>query len=1267
MDTSNIPSSEIIPGEQVSLFSVPSLAFANLMLIPLHLDENLEALPPWYGWVDQATVALLLDTLTPLFRSLELAGYVSNLVEFGIVGSDLSAPSGWVRVFFESMTILFSPVSILTEEGDVSDPWTTSDRFVIHVRLYRRNAAGNEELSLEVSEQYSIGNYLVFASQVRPTQVSDLTTAFLDSGIDNFLLDVLSALQARWNSAQQSATLDPFNFTQAPGLLWMFDPTFWETDPPTWNTLEGAWIREIAGHVRDLISLDPLTFFKLQTGFESPLWSKEARLRALLEQAPELRGKLAPQYTLAFFRILHDRNEELGCPLNEDSFSNIAGFSYEQYDSPIRYLDLLMHIAQARLFPFPAIPDLDEPFPYDFEEDPIEVHSVFDPLTAVMISVEISVFDQPPLRIVQEVYLGYPIESCCCWEYREPDIYGKSRLLIVATPGIRIEDRENIPSTCNLTIYRVQDFQSIPAWGEHINEVFYLAPADREALYALHIGYYDDLPYDQEQRDDPTDDPVELPPADNTTGLPTLPAFHVRGVETGVRITYPAADPEDDALFVLDIIVSSDSPDDRFGYDIQPLEGTSGDYQRYGVFVWATPNVEIHVVHKPDSISRVTSLYWRVPSLAYILPTGSSLPILVDDLPAWVTPVEDGDPHFSNNLNVDDYWLALALFKFADFIVGFTPVGDALDLGELLASFYTGTDRWGEPYTNFDVAITLAGVFLPIVSRGVLKNASKMLAARTISLDDAQKLLHRLSRADPLEATGMARREIRQLSELEKQITDRKNRAVLKAIFDASELLVEMGEKVSASATRFVVQFGDIVTSRGGAFLDSEIQWYLRKWRDRRLAKGVLENDIDSWLARQIAGAPLKPQLDPSDAAEYANGMDRWIDDLVEWATVNKIDDAVPGSPLDYARGQRTGGPHLRLQLYLGEHYRDFLRGRTPDPRIAPLQRNRWPRLVKRIWPSPGSNAINDLLQTLTSRQQLVQGVQDVAAKTRVALDRFDAEKTADLIEAIVERYKQNGVLDASGVRKLIGRKVISQEEFIDRVLAGIDMMADEATALKAPDLYEEVFDIPGIESFIEQVVRKSGYEHGYVFEVFLAMRELMQSVSPENLWMQVYVNGKMGPDIVRVMLENGKAVAARIIQAKSYRNLNELLGAGGVGEIKRQLLSDLYRIVGDGFQVTGPGGVRLPVDELIEFKIDWLRLRITEFIIDGIDPEDLRSFDPTVAAKARQAFFDQIVKPRIDEINAWMKTEAFKIELGLDPEDWIPDFTLVVELVDPT
>ncbi len=511
-----------------------------------------------------------------------------------------------------------------------------------------------------------------------------------------------------------------------------------------------------------------------------------------------------------------------------------------------------------------------------------------------------------------------------------------------------------------------------------------------------------------------------------------------------------------------------------------------------------------------------------------------------------------------------------------------------------------------------------------------------------------------------------------QLEDFAEAAIDRRKQAAINAAISSAQALEGAAEAAVEAASTFVFKFSDVISSRGMSFLDSELQLYLRKWRSQRIEGGALVGDLDAWIAASgKSGAPPKPTFSSSPAV-YAREVDKWSEDLLQWAVKNDVDEVMPGSPLDYAKRQRTGSPDAKLQLLFGSGYRGRLPGVTrPTPGTSSVG-SRWSSLAGRVWP-PGDAASVAVIRTLlnidfddAAKVALVRSkIEFMLIKTRGDFSNHDIDETVDIVRRLVERYRNaDGVLDEDGLRRLMGSRDLTTEDFFDRVVTGINIMRDECDLI-APNLIDDLLTVPGIESFIETVVRRSGYEHGYRFEVFVAFREIFEGADPASLWMQVMINGKMGPDIVRVITRQDGTVVGRIMQAKSYRSLTALLSPADSGEIRRQILSDIKRISGDGFRVTGPDGVPIPVDPRIDFKIDWWRLRMESFDIPGVDPNDLKSMSTSRAAAARQAFYDQHVRAKVDELNDWMASPQFRSELGLGPYDPMPVFNLNVELTD--
>ena len=526
----------------------------------------------------------------------------------------------------------------------------------------------------------------------------------------------------------------------------------------------------------------------------------------------------------------------------------------------------------------------------------------------------------------------------------------------------------------------------------------------------------------------------------------------------------------------------------------------------------------------------------------------------------------------------------------------------------------------------------------------------------------------RVAPLDPADATSFGD----PIEELAEAVADRRKRAALSAVANAAQALEDAAEATAEAVTTFAFKFSDVVSSRGTAFLDSELQWYFRRWRVDRMQNGALESDLDGWItATGRTDAPTKPAFS-TDAAVYSREMEQWSEDLLAWAVKHDVDEAMPGSPLEYAKRQRSGSPDAKLQLFLGPAYRGRLPGVVRNAAGAPQDGSRWSTLAGRLWPPGDAAAVTrarsvlDIdMDTPSSLTALRSTIDLVLLKTRAEFTQADVDEALRIIDLLVKRYRNaDGTLDEAAVRRLMGRKDLTVEDLVDRVVTGIGMMKDEADLL-GPDLINDLLRVPGIESFIESVVHKSGYEHGYRFEVFLAVRDLFVGHDRADLWMQVFVDGKMGPDIVKV-LRDGNTVTGRIVQAKSYKNLNALLSSGDSGEIRRQILSDLQRIKGDNFRITGPGGEVIDVDPQIDFKIDFFRVRLKSFKIEGVDPADLRAAPNTAAAqRAREAFYDQHMRAKVDEINEWLASPELRAELGLGPDDVMPNFTLNVELAD--
>jgi hypothetical protein len=540
-------------------------------------------------------------------------------------------------------------------------------------------------------------------------------------------------------------------------------------------------------------------------------------------------------------------------------------------------------------------------------------------------------------------------------------------------------------------------------------------------------------------------------------------------------------------------------------------------------------------------------------------------------------------------------------------------------------------------------------------------------------------------RVDAPSALGLERAVVDDLVEVEGAIppagtslSHTEERVLLRTVKAAGSVIEQGAQAAAAAIYKQALEFADVVNRTATAFLDLELRRSYRAWKHRNL--NGWKDELEAW-ALVDADTPGPPLFHPEDTAAYARELEAWAQSLHEWST--RVADgpttAVPRrTPMDYASGKRSGRPHAKLTLLLGRGYAARLRGTLGSRAAREQLAAMWPRLVASVWPAADADAVPKLRAVLQDPVALREMITDIANKTRAAPERLDVEGTAQRIERLAATYAGGdiGALTDDGVEALMGSKPLSPEAFIHRAMIGLDIMADEADLLGG-DLFELMLRVDGIESFLATVIHNSGWEHGYVFEVYLVVRELFQVADPTKLWMQIVVGGKMGPDLGRLVMEDalGRIVAegeqgalrVRLIQAKSYQDLDSVLRPSDTGKIWAQLKSDLLRLKEDGFLVTGPTG-QLEISRTIEFKVDWFHLRKTSIEIPGIDAAQLHGMRESTQ-EVKDAFRIKYVDNKVARLNAMLDSPEFRFELGLDQtlgvHSGVPGFKLEVEIVD--
>lgn len=101
-------------------------------------------------------------------------------------------------------------------------------------------------------------------------------------------------------------------------------------------------------------------------------------------------------------------------------------------------------------------------------------------------------------------------------------------------------------------------------------------------------------------------------------------------------------------------------------------------------------------------------------------------------VPLWTVPAGFAPYTIPQNEAFNEAVVEHAKFMI-DMSLGLIPVvGEATDVMELVASFYTGTDKWGRPISNFDRLLIAGGLALPLVSGKTLRVMKGELGNETL-------------------------------------------------------------------------------------------------------------------------------------------------------------------------------------------------------------------------------------------------------------------------------------------------------------------------------------------------------------------------------------------------------------------------------------------------------------------------------------------------------------------------------------------------------
>lgn len=712
----------VVEGEPAvrPLFLLPSLAdLADDVVEPLDRVAGADPPPPWQGWIDVVTVDLLLAELTPLLRALLLAGYEVPFVEFAV---DAAGP--WVQTWQLTGEVAQSATRT------TASAWPAGARLVVSLLVNPLGSAAADRLAMTTGlplpttwspdapqHELSLSSTTVAATTGELLRaVADASVVGTPGGLSlaAFVDGLVAGLADRW----RRGAVVPYSFGEPPGLLWLFDPENWGAPPPTWTSPGAALVTQIAAQVLTVADGDADSFVRGQVvAHQTHADAEAASLGGLLEQAYGKRGE-ARSSRRGWFRemeALFLATVDVGQPdPGTPSFRNLCGPRILGYRSDLRWLEVILAIAAGRLLPFPSLLHPELPYAYESEE-PLEVT-----LTSDEKGVELRVLGaQEPVTVRRDYDLGVEPERCFSWEYMGPDAAGVPTLVVVAAPGVSVSGREHVPSTVRLLVLRLQDHALIPRWGEHIVLDSLLGARDLDPLL-----WKDD--WLLEDGASPPEDPEAPPP----TGAAAL-AFRIDRMPLGIRITYPAV-AADEAEFLVDIEVEEGAALQRYSYDVSAITDDPSGFDPdgripYALVVQVTDGVKVHVRHYSGSENSIREIYQlAVPAaddpphqaLANIYPPGEPLTIDVMEMTRLGLVALPAGALFTRELWEGE---KLLLQMIAELTIGFSPIGDAVDIAELGASLVTGNDKWGNPVTAGEQLVMFGGAALPFVSSGAIR------------------------------------------------------------------------------------------------------------------------------------------------------------------------------------------------------------------------------------------------------------------------------------------------------------------------------------------------------------------------------------------------------------------------------------------------------------------------------------------------------------------------------------------------------------------
>lgn len=472
---------------------------------------------------------------------------------------------------------------------------------------------------------------------------------------------------------------------------------------------------------------------------------------------------------------------------------------------------------------------------------------------------DMTALDPPIAAANQAPSTGYrQIETMCTWEYIPANAdQPKPQLLVLVGPGVTILPF-NYMQYVDLVILRKQDY-GIPSWGAPIIPSQLFAPIVIQGKTPSPLAQTSEQPtwviYPQHDGGSLVHlfDDLQLPNgADDLSQITQSPSVTLK-IET-VEIL----DGDSGYRLDCDFVTIEEANTPSRPEPVTPILNlwqtttninttvTRNWWSNYTGHFWETPNVRTIFENFPHRVPVTTPNYWEYyAAVPQDSPTHSEhstrarsvwdladLPTLdASDLESRgfnriaSSTMNYGDP----SLILEYQWTAIDWFLIpVDIAVGFTPVGNVIDVVEFAYAWNTMRDRYGRPITQLDLWMMGVGAAVPFAGTALFRSGA-----------DAGVSIGQIWRAAPdAEDTTTLVDAVRGAGRTDEKAFREVTEAAADVAVDANRILGGLIDASAGAVARTDASISDVVNQTGDTLLNPQLQREYQQWVAQELLQG---------------------------------------------------------------------------------------------------------------------------------------------------------------------------------------------------------------------------------------------------------------------------------------------------------------------------------------------------------------------------------------------------------------------------------------------